>query len=69
MTEAKKCDRCGALYATQEVTQVRMPIWRQTRDTTVAYWDICDECVAEFEKFMRGEVVFGYMAEKCEGTD
>ena len=55
MSEAKKCDRCGELYATQEVTQVRMPIYRPGRESIVAFWDLCDECVGKFERFMAGD--------------
>ena len=60
MSEAKKCDRCGELYATQEVTQIRMPIYRPQRETMIGYWDLCDDCVGAFEKFMQGGQVFDF---------
>ena len=55
MADAKMCDRCGKLYATQEINQLRIPIWRQTRNTNVIVYDICDECVKEFEEFIQAK--------------
>lgn len=56
MSEAKMCDRCGKMYAKAFVKEIQKPIYsRGRRYETLAYWDICDECAEEFEKFMKNE--------------
>ena len=65
---AKKCDRCGKFYAHYEGQKKFKAGERANalnlidRDLEEKYWsrktyDLCPECMGEFEKFIRGGAV------------
>lgn len=58
MANAKKCDRCGAFYLTEEVSFPLVPIeGKQRQITTIgnSYYDVdlCPACWENFEKWWK----------------
>lgn len=61
MADAKRCDRCGKYYVQGE-KKYKIRDKRITRINACSFytdsvigWDLCDDCVEAFDKFMRME--------------
>ena len=61
MADAKRCDRCGKYYVQGEKKykikdkKITGVIARSLWDNDNIRWDLCDECVEAFDKFMKME--------------
>ena len=59
MTDAKKCDRCGAFYEENKnhksYTRNIVGVHLRYQDTNIARYDLCDECVKELLYFLSRE--------------
>lgn len=65
MANAKKCDRCGAYYDTNTEHKIKMSLGVSVHVTGMSLripnndafdkYDLCDSCIADLKKFMKGE--------------
>lgn len=67
MADAKKCDRCGIFYEPGMgffgKKHIRKP------GNHHSYYDLCENCQHDLDKFMEGAPVGDYCAFICTDTD
>ena len=65
MAEAKQCDRCGAFYVKNKTPVKLMVIdWPKSNSVCLEKFDLCDNCHAELEHFMKEKKKNGKSGDK-----
>lgn len=59
MSTAKKCDRCGSFYDHRDIAASELRISKYVHCYGDKYFDLCDSCARDLEKFLENEDVKG----------
>lgn len=51
----KKCDRCGCCYSPYDLTLKDGTIEKYSAGLRTDYYDLCPECIKEFERWIKNE--------------